>query len=183
MSDSPNVSEAIRYTSNSSWWTPTLLLLLFLPAQISSGHSWWFLVDLAAAVLLLVVLYVFTHPTLTFSAEMISQHRGLSHVSIDLRDLQSVRANTVNRRMNVLDPQTGDRRSVIRWNWRSPDDWGGKPPVQAFCLRDTKGRHLALGVLRTGVDRWGVYLLRAIRENPEVELGPRVVDALNELTR
>ena len=90
---------------------------------------------------------------------------------------------TVNRRTNVLDPNTGDRRSVIRWRVKSPDDWGGRPPVQGFYLRDANDSHLALGVVRTSVDRWGAFLLHAIKDQPDVELGPRVIDALEAFTR
>ncbi len=183
MSELGDGREVVRYVSNPAWWTPVLLVLVLLPSQIRSGGIASFFLDLAIVVVLLTVLYVITHPTLTFSANEVAQRRGPFRVTINLNHLQSVRANTVNRRTNVLDPNTGDRRSVIRWRVKSPDDWGGRPPVQGFYLRDANDSHLALGVVRTSVDRWGAFLLHAIKDQPEVQLGPRVIDALEAFTR
>lgn len=72
---------------------------------------------------------------------------------------------------------------MIRWYFKSPDDWAGKPPVTSISMRDRWGGHLTLSVLRTNVDRWSRYLNEAIKEHPEVELGPRVTEALESLSR
>jgi len=179
----PDGEESIKYTTTKAWWTPALLLLLLVPKQIRSGQLRWWIVDVAMLLLLLLVLYVVTHPTLTFSPMAISQKRGPFRVSIDLNDLQSVRINVTQRRTNVIDPQTGERRSIVRFYTKYPDDWGGKPPVQGFYIRDRDGHYLALGILRTESGRWCRYLLRAIKGQPDVELGPRVIEALENFTR
>lgn len=184
MDNLPDGLQTIKYATTRAWWTPTLLLVLWLPEQVHSGQlRWWWLADIVLLLLLLLVLYVFTHPTLTFSPPAITQQRGPFRVSIDLNDLQSVRVNTTVRRVAAIDPQTGERRPVIRFNYKYPDDWAGKPPVQSFYVRDSNGHHLALSILRTGADRWGAYLLSAIREQPQLELGPRVMEALESITR
>ena len=184
MDNLPGGQEAIRYSTTRSWWTPTLLFILWLPEQVRSGYPrWWWLVDIVFNSLLLLVLYVFTHPTLTFSSSAITQHRGPFHVSIDLSDLQSVRVNTTVRRVAAIDPQTGERRPVIRFNYKDSNDWTGKLPVQGFYVRDSNGHHLTLNILRTGADRWGAILLSAIRDQPQLELGPRVMEALESITR
>jgi len=176
--------ETVKYASNGAWWTPTLLLLLLLPKQIHTNHFWWWsLVDAGLLLLLLSILYAFTHPILSFSQFEITQRRGPFRVTIDLNNLESVRVNTTGRRTAVMDPQTGERRSVIRFYVKYPDDWAGKPPVQSVYVRDRKGHHLDLSVQRTKVDHWGACLLRAIRAQSEVELGPRVVEALESFTR
>ena len=94
-----------------------------------------------------------------------------------------MRVVSTQRRTNVLGPQTGERRPVVRFHYKQPDDWGGKPPVQGFSLRDGRGHHLTLGVAHTRASRWGAYLLRVIEGRPKVELGPRVVELLRIDTR
>lgn len=178
-----NGRDVVRYTSRRAWWTPALLPVLFVPSQVNSRRAGWLVADAVIVAVLLFIPYVVTHPTLTFSAGEITQRRGPFRVTIDLNALQSVRAITVNRRTNVMDPATGERRSVLRWYVKSPDDWSGRPPVQGFDLRDAHHRHLTLGVVRTSVDRWGVYLLSAISDHPDIEVGPHVVEALEALTR
>jgi len=175
--------ETNKFATNRAWWTPTLLWLLLLPKQIHSSQLRWWLVDVAVLLLLLPVLYVLTHPTLTFSPHSLAQRRGPFHVSINLSDLQSVRVITTARRTAVNDPRTGERRSVIRFYAKYPDDSAGKPPVQGLYVRDADGHHLTLRFLRSGADRWGECLLHAIREQPEVELGPRVMEALASISR
>lgn len=180
--DSGQVS--VKYATNPAWWTPPLLLLLLLPIQVHKGHFWiWLIIIAVLFALLLFILYQLTHPLLTFSQSFIARRRGPFRVKVDLSELESVRASTIARQTSVLDPQTGDRRSVIRFFVKSPDDWAGKPPVQSFYISDCHGRHLTLGVQRTSVSRWGACLLRAINEQPNVELGPRVIEALEDFTR
>lgn len=176
--------ESLRYVSNRAWWTPAPLVLLLVPSQIHANHvRWWPLLDSGLLVLLLGFLYVATHPVLTFSPHVITQRRGPFRTSIDLSHLTSVRVSTVGRRTSQLDPQTGARRSVIRFDVTSPDDWAGAPPVRAISVRDARGHHLTLGVLRTSTSRWGAYLLSSIRDDPDVEVGPRVVESLERFTR
>ena len=183
MDTAPEGQESVRYATTRAWWTPSVLLLLLLPKQIHSSQLRWWLIDVALLLVLLLILYVFTHPTLTFSPLAITQKRGPFRVTVDLNALQSVRINLTQRRTNVTDPQTGERRSVIRSYVKSPDDWAGKPPVQGFYVEDSSGHHLTLSVLRTGASRWGAYLLRAMKAQSEVDLGPRVVEALESITR
>lgn len=183
MTDLSESQESFRYTSNRGWWTPTLLLLLLLPKQVHSSQPKWWIIDAVIFVVLLAILYVMTHPTLTFSPVSITQQRGPFRTTIDLKHLQTVRIDTVQRRTNVMDPQTGERRSVIRWNYKNPDDWAGKPPVQGFYMQDCEDHHLSLSVLRTKPGVWCAHLLRAIKEQTEVEIGPRVVEALESFVR
>ena len=176
--------DSVRFATNRAWWTPPLLLLLLLPIQIHRGNFWISaVIDAALAALLLCILFLLTHPILTFSQSAMSRRRGPFRVTVDLGDLESVRAITTSRRTSVLNPQTGEKRSVVRFYVTSPDDWSGKLPVQSFYIRDSRGNHLTLGVLRTKVNLWGACLLRAINAKPDVELGPRVVEALEAFTR
>ena len=147
----------------------------------ASSLLWW-VIDLAAVVLLLAVLYVLTHPTLRYSALTLTQSRGPFRTSIDLRSLASVRVLDAVRRSNVLDPQTGERRSNIRWFYKSPDDWGGKTPVQGYVVRDTDGHRMAINAARAGAP-WAPLLLSALNTQPDVELGPRVVQSLKDFAR
>ena len=84
MSELGDGREVVRYVSNPAWWTPVLLVLVLLPSQIRSGGIASFFLDLAIVVVLLTVLYVFTHPTLTFSANEVAQRRGPFRVTINL---------------------------------------------------------------------------------------------------
>ncbi|MBW8076602.1 MAG: hypothetical protein GJU76_00655 [Gallionella sp.] len=184
MENIDNGQDSVRYSTNPAWWTPPLLLLLLLPTQIHNRHfGMWLVLDVALLALFLFVFYLLTHPLLTFSQSALARRRGPFRVKVDLSNLESVRVSTIGRQTSVLDPQTGERRSVIRFYVKSPDDWAGKPPVQSISISDRQGRHLTLGVRRTNVNRWGAYLLRAINEQPNVELGPRVIEALEDFTR
>ena len=103
-------------------------------------------------------------------------------MSIDLDDLQSVRIDTRARQINAVDPQTGQSRQVNFYFKRS-DDWAGKRPAQGLVLRDNSGHRLALRFLRTRANQWGAYLLSSVRENPEMDLGPRVIETLERIVR
>jgi hypothetical protein len=175
--------QTLRYVTNRGWWAPTLLLLIWLPAQNRWGQlSQWWPLDIVGLLLLVLILYVATHPILSFSPRTIVQRRGPFRVSIDLDDLQSVRVDTRTRQINAIDPQTGQPRQV-NFYFKRTDDWAGKRPAQGLVLRDNKGHHLSLSFLRTGANQWGVYLLRSVRENPEVDLGPRVIETLERIVR
>jgi hypothetical protein len=183
MDNLPEGLQTIKYATNRGWWTPTLLLVLWLPGLVHSGQfrRWW-LVDIVFLLLLLLILYFVMHPILSFSPRTITQRRGPFRVSIDLNDLQSVRIDTRARQYNAIDPQTGQPRQV-NFYFKRPDDWAGKRPAQGFYLRDNKGHYLALRFLRTGANRWGAYLLSAVRKQPELELGPRVMETLERIIR
>ena len=184
MTESTTGEESVKYVTNRSWWVPgffAIPLLLQYALSHPSPRRW--LVSAVVDLALWFVPYLLTHPTLTYSPQVIVQRRGPFRSSIDLDALERVRVSTVNRQSAVMDPLTGERRSVIRWYWRSPDDWAGKPPVTSVSMRDRRGGHLTLSVLRNDVDRWGRYLFQAIKDHPEVELGPRVTEALENLTR
>ena len=183
MDNLPEGQQTIKCATNRGWWTPTLLLVLWLPEQVHSGQfrRWW-LVDTVLLLPLLLVLYVVTHPILSFSPRTITQRRGPLRVSIDLNDLQSVRLDTRVRQVNAIDPQTGQPRQV-NFYFKRPDDWAGKRLAQGIYLRDNKGHQLALRFLRTGANRWGANLLSAVREQPELELGPRVMETLGRIIR
>ncbi len=172
----------LRYSTTPGWWAPALLDLFALPVLVHSGSALRWAIDVAAVALLLVVIYVFTHPTLRYSSSSFTLSRGPFRTSIDLRDLASVRVIDVVRRSNVLDPQTGERRSNIRWFYKSPDDWGGVTPVQGYVIRDTDGHRVSINAARTGAP-WAPLLLAALNEHPDVELGPRVVPSLNDFAR
>jgi hypothetical protein len=156
----------------------------FLAARASalSPAQWWWLVDIFLLLLLLVILYVFTHPTLSFSSSTITQRRGPFHVSIDLNNLESVRVNTTVRRNRVIDPQTGEERQA-NFYYQRPDDWAGKTPAQGFDIRDSNGHHLSLRFSRTRADYWGQFLLHAVKAQPLLELGPGVMETLERVTR
>lgn len=183
MDSLPQDQQTLKYVTNRGWWTPTLLLLLWLLAQNHSGQlkRWW-PVDIVVLLLLLLVLYVLTHPILSFSPRTFTQRRGPFRVSIDLDDLESVRIDTRARQINAIDPQTDQPRQV-NFYFKRPDDWSGKRPAQSLVLRDDKGHHLALRFLRTDANRWGAYLLSEVRKNPELDLGPRVIETLERITR
>jgi len=179
----PQDQQTLRYVTNRGWWTPTLLLLLLVLAQSHSGQlSRWWAFDMVALLLLVLILHVLTHPTLKVSAEMISQRRGPFRVSVDLGSLRSVRVDTRARQLNAIDPQTGQPRQV-NFYFKQSDDWSGKRPAQGVIVTDNEGHRLALRFLRTGVHRWGVYLLDAVKVQPEVELGPRVIETLELVVR
>ncbi|MBW4029537.1 MAG: hypothetical protein HIU57_02520 [Acidobacteria bacterium] len=133
-------------------------------------------------VLLVLVLYIATHPTLSFSPRSITQRRGPFRVGIDLSDLSSVRIDIRTRQINATDPQTGHPRQV-NFYFKPSDDEAGKRPVQGLVLSDNSGHHLALRFSRTGANRWGEYLLSAVRQQPEVDLGPRVMETLERIVR
>ena len=171
----------LRYSTTPGWWAPALLDLFALPVLVHSGSALRWAIDVAAVALLLVVIYVFTHPTLRYSSSSFTLSRGPFRTSIDLRDLASVRVIDVVRRSNVLDPQTGERRSNIRWFYKSRD-WGGVTPVQGYVIRDTDGHRVSINAARTGAP-WAPLLLAALNEHPDVELGPRVVPSLNDFAR
>ena len=183
MDSLPQDQQTLKYVTNRGWWTPTLLLLLWVFTQNRSGDlkRWWF-VDIVALLLLLLVLYVVTHPVLSFSPRRFTQRRGPFRVSIDLEDLESVRIDTRVRQINAIDPQTGQPRQV-NFYFKRTDDWSGKQPVRGLILRDSKGHQLALRFLRTGANRWGAYLLSAVSTNPELDLGPRVIETLERIVR
>ena len=183
MEDSPESRQTLKYVTNRGWWTPTLLLALVLPGQIHSGRfRVWMLVDVTALVPLILVLYIVTHPILNFSPQAISLRRGPLCVSIDLRNLSSVRISTTARQIGAIDPQTGQSRQV-NFYFRQSDDWAGKRPATGVALADSEGHHLVLRFLRTGADRWGAYVLSAISQQPEVDLGPRVMETLERIVR
>ena len=173
----------VRYSTTPGWWVPALLDLLALPALVRSGALQWWAIDVVAALIVLAVLYVLTHPRLSFSPESFSLRRGPMRTTVDLRSLAWVRATEVARRTNVLDPQTGDRRSVIRWYRTSPDDWAGKTPTQGYVIEDGAGRRLVLDAVRSGGHRWVPYIQAALKEQPDVELGPRVMESLKDFAR
>lgn len=184
MAESSSNGESLRYVRNRAWWSPAFCALpLLIPYRHSNPSLWRWLVAGAVDVAILLVFYELNHATLMFSPREIAQRRGPFRTSVDLDALESVRVGTTSRQNAVLDPQTGERRSVIRWNFKAPDDWGGKPPVTSIFMRDQHGNQLTLNALRTDVERWGVYLLQAIKKQPEVELGPRVSEALESFTR
>jgi hypothetical protein len=179
----PKDQQTLKYVTNRGWWTPTLLLLIWLLVQNHSGQlrRWW-PIDIGVLLLLVLVLYVATHPILSFSPRTITQRRGPYRVSIDLDDLQSVRIDTRARQIKAIDPQTGQPR-LLNFYFKQPDDWAGKRPAQGLVLRDNKGHHLALRFLRTGANRWGADLLSSVREKPELDLGPRVIETLERIVR
>lgn len=183
MDSLPQDQQILKYVTNRGWWTPTLLLLLWLLAQNRSDQlkRWW-PVDIVVLLLLLLVLYVVTHPVLSFSPQTFTQRRGPFRVSIDLDDLESVRIDTRARQINAINPQTGQRRQ-LNFYFKRPDDWSEKRPAQGLVLRDNKGHRLALRFLRTGANRWGAYLLSAVRNDPELDLGPRVTETLERIIR
>ncbi len=175
--------QTLKYVTNRGWWTPTLLFLIWLPVQSHRGQlSKWWLVDVVGLVILVLVSYVATHPILSFSPRTFTQRRGPFRVSIDLDDLQSVRIDTRSRQINAIDPQTGQSRQV-NFYFKQTDDWSGKRPAQGLVLRDNRGHRLALRFLRTGANEWGAYLLRSVREKPELDLGPRVIETLERIVR
>ncbi|MDE3092887.1 MAG: hypothetical protein KGJ47_03770 [Acidobacteriota bacterium] len=173
---------SVRYCTTPGWWAPALLDVLALPALVRSGSTPWWAIDVAAVVLVLVVLYVVTHPTLHYSSRSFTLSRGPFQTSVDLGDLASVRIMDLVRRTNVLDPQTGERRSNVRWFIKSPDDWGGVTPVQGYVIKDMEGHRVSINAVRAGAP-WAPLLLAALREHPDVELGPRVVPSLNDFAR
>ncbi len=184
MAESITNEGSVKYVTNRSWWAPAFGLIPFLIQYVHTNPTLWrWLIAAVVDLALWFVPYVLTHPTLTYSPQVIAQRRGPFRSSIELDALESVRVSTVSRQNAVMDPLTGERRSVIRWYRKYPDDWAGKPPVTSISMRDQRGSHLTLSVLRTDVDRWGRYLYGAIKGHPEVELGPRVTEALESLTR
>ena len=172
----------LRYGTTPGWWAPALLDLFALPVLVRSGSAAWWAIDIAAVVLVLAVLYVLTHPTLRYSSNSFTLSRGPFRTSVHLADLASVRVIDVVRRSNVLDPQTGERRSNIRWFYKSPDDWGGVTPVHGYVINDTNGHRVSINTARAGAP-WAPLLLAALNEHPDVELGPRVVPSLNDFAR
>jgi len=183
MDNLPEGQQTLKYVTNRGWWTPTMLLLLGLPGQLHSGQlrRWW-VVDITVLVLLLLVLYVVTHPILSFTPQAITQRRGPFRVSIELNNLNSVRIDTRTRQVNAIDPSTGHPRQV-NFFFRQTDDWAGKRPASGLVLIDNEGHHLALRFLRTGADCWGAYLLSAMKQQPELDLGPRVMETLERIVR
>lgn len=175
-------SDTLTYATTPGWWVPVLLDLFAWPALLRAGAVGYWLIDAVAVVLAVATLYVVTHPTLRYSAHSLSQSRGPFRTTVDLTRLASVRAVQVARRTNVLDPQTGESRSNIRWFSSSPDDWAGKPPIESYVVTDTAGHRLSLNAARTGAP-WAQRLLTALREQPDVELGPRVVESLTQFAR
>ena len=172
----------LRYCTTPGWWAPALLDLFALPALVRSGSTPWWTIDVVALVLVLAVLYVLTHPTLRYSSTSFTLSRGPFQASVDLGDLAAVRVIDLVRRTNVLDPQTGDRRSNIRWFIKSPDDWSGVTPVQGYVIKDTDGHRVSINAARAGAP-WAPLLLAALREHPDVELGPRVLSSLSDFAR
>lgn len=182
MDDATSGEEALKYATTPGWWAPALLDLLAWPALIRAGSPLWWVIDAATVALLLVVLYLLTHPTLRYSSLFFTQSRGPFRTSVDLRNLASIRVLDVVRRSNVIDPQTGERRSNIRWFYKSQDDWGGKTPVQGYVISDTDGHRMSINASRAGAP-WASLLLSALNEQPGVELGPRVVLSLKDFAR
>ncbi len=184
MAEASGSEESLKYATNKLWWTPAFFAIPLLLHYAHSNPSLrrWLVAAVVDAVILLVF-YVLNHAKLTFSPREIAQQRGPIRTGVDLSALEWVRVGTTSRQNAVLDPQTGERRSVIRWYFKSPDDWAGKPPVTSISMRDQRGNHLTLNVLKTDVEHWGVFLLQAIKDHPEVDLGPRVTEALESLTR
>ena len=183
MEDEHEGPQSLRYVTNRGWWTPTALVALVLLGQLHSGELrvWW-LVDVTFFAVLLLFLYIVTHPTLTFSPKAITQRRGPFRVSIDLKNLSSVRISTTTRQLNAIDPHTGKPREV-NFFFRKSDDWAGKRPSTGVVLADSAGHHLTLGFTRTRADRWGAYVLNAIKQQPDVDLGPRVMETLERIVR
>lgn len=182
MGDETSGEESIKYSSSPGWWAPALLDLLAWPALLRASSVLWWVIDVVAVALLLTGLYTLSHPTLRYSTGSFTQRRGPFRTSVDLKNLSSVRVLDAVRRSNVLDPQTGERRSNIRWFYKSPDDWGGKTPVQGYVIRDADGHHMSVNASRTGAP-WAGFLLNALDEQPEVDLGPRVVQSLRDFAR
>jgi hypothetical protein len=174
--------ETLRYSTNSGWWVPALLDLLALPALRRANSPLWWGVDVAIVVVILAALYMLTHVTLRYSSSSFILSRGPFRTSVNPKDLSSVRGVDVVRRSNVLDPLTGERRSNFRWFYKSADDWGGKVPVRGYVIEDASGHHMSINVVRAGAP-WAGILLSALREQPEVELGPRVVQTLTDFAR
>lgn len=182
MDNADSGNGSLRYATSPGWWAPALLDLFAWPALVRSGSVLWWALDVAAVAFLLVALYVLTHPTIRYSSSAFSLSRGPFGTSIDLRHLASVRAMDVVRRTNVLDPQTGERRSTIRWFYKSPDDWGGVTPVQGYVIKDTDGHRVTITAARAGAP-WAPLLLAALAAQPDVELGPQVIQSLNAFAR
>ena len=182
MGDAASQETTYRYVTTPGWWAPAVLDLLVVPALIHAGSAVWWAVDAVALAIVLAALYVLTHPTLRYSAHSFIQSRGPFRTRIDLGSLASVRALDVVRRSNVLDPQTGERRSNIRWFYKSPDDWGGKIPIQGYVIRDADGHRMVLNAARAGAP-WAAFLLEALTQQPDVELGPRVMPSLRDFAR
>jgi hypothetical protein len=182
MGDAASGKETFKLASAPGWWAPALLDLLAWPALIRRDSPLWWVIDAAAVALLLVVLYLLMHPTLRYSSLTFTVSRGPFRTSIDLRNLTSVRVLDVVRRGNVIDPQTGERRSNIRWIYKSPDDWGGRKPVRGYIISDADGHRMSVSVAHTGAP-WATVLLSALNEQPDVELGPSVVASLKDFAR
>ncbi len=172
----------LRFSTSAGWWAPALLDLFVLPALVRSGSAPWWAIDVVAVVLALAVLHVLTHPTLRYSSSSFTLRRGPLRTTVALGDLTSVRVIDVVRRSNVRDPQTGDRRSNIRWSYKAPDDWGGVTPVQGYIIKDASGHRMSINTARAGAP-WAPLLLAALNAHPDVELGPRVVQSLNDFAR
>lgn len=73
MDDSPDDQETIKCATNRAWWTRAPLLVIWLPGQLHSSYFRWWLVDIFILIALVVVLYVGTHPPLSFSPSTITQ--------------------------------------------------------------------------------------------------------------
>ncbi len=182
MSDGAAREPTFTYATTPGWWAPVVLDAVAWPALMRAASALWWVVNVAVVALVVVVLYVLTHPTLRYSPDSFSLSRGPFRTNVDLRNLSSVRVGGAVRRSNVLDPQTGERRSNVRWFYKSPDDWGGKPPIQGYVLSDTDGHRMFVNVARAGAP-WAPLLLSALTEQPDVELGPRVVPSLRDFAR
>lgn len=183
MEDTSTNEQVVKYSSNRAWWTPVLLLGLYLPALSHMRLSIWFLVTLPAIAILMSVLYLSTHPTLTFSTTSLEQTRWMRRTTVNLGNLKQVQAIFTARQTNVMDPQTGEYRSTFRWYFKSPDDWAGKHPVQAFRIEDRDGHQLTISVIGTRVDQWSPLLLRALESQTAVDLGPRTLESLKICAR
>ncbi len=182
MSDSDSDEQTFRYATTPGWWVPALLDPFALPALNRASSPLWWSVDAVAVALLLAVLYVLTHPTLRYSPLSFTQSRGPFRTSRAGGRVGSGGVVGGVRGNNLRDPQTGERRSNIRWFYKSPDDWGGKTPVQGYVIKDTGGHHMFLNAARAGAP-WATFLLSALNEQPEVELGPRVIQSLKDFAR
>lgn len=183
MDEAGEIQRSLRYVTNRGWWTPSLLVLAWVAVLAHSRRpAWWSIVDVALFVIVLSVLYLVTHPTLTFSPSTIAQRRGPFRVSIDLANLASVRVNTMTRGISVVDPQTG-QRPQINFFYPRRQDVGAATLPRGVYLRDTRGHRLALNFLRTDVTGWGACLVRALKAQPEVELGPQVMATLERVVR